>query len=103
LLRTILEEAGHEVLAEAANGLDGFDLFREHKPDFITLDVTMPILNGIECFKMILNAEPAANVIMVTSVGKDSLAAEAMEIGAKAVLVKPVEKKDVLEKISALA
>ncbi|MCL2203534.1 MAG: response regulator [Defluviitaleaceae bacterium] len=102
LLKTIVEDAGHEVIAEASNGLDGYDKYRALKPDFITLDVTMPILNGIECLKMILNANDAANVIMVTSVGKDSLVAEAMKIGAKAVIVKPIEKSEVLSKINAL-
>jgi two-component system chemotaxis response regulator CheY len=102
LLKTILEEAGHEVVGEATNGLDGYDMYRHHKPDFITLDVTMPILNGIECLKKIMHSGEGANAIMVTSVGKEKLIAEAKSIGAKAVLVKPIEKKDVLNVINSL-
>jgi CheY-like chemotaxis protein len=102
LLKTILEEAGHEVVAEATNGLDGYDMYRQHKPDFITLDVTMPILNGIECLKKIMKTDDDAKAIMVTSVGKEKLINEAMAIGAKAVLVKPIEKKDVLNVVNSL-
>ena len=96
LLKSILEEAGHEVIAEATNGLEGYDKFRQLKPDVITLDVTMPILNGVECLKKILGIQPEAKVVMVTSVGKESLIEEARSLGAKAVIVKPIEKKDVL-------
>jgi len=102
LLKSILEEAGHEVIAEASNGLDGFDKYRQLSPDVITLDVTMPILNGIECLKKILDTNPDAQVIMVTSVGKESLIEEARALGAKAVIVKPIEKKDVLAEIEKL-
>ena len=102
LLRTILEEAGHEIVDEATNGLDGFDKYRTVKPDIITLDVTMPILNGVECLKKILGYDPNAKVMMVTSVGKDSLVEEAMSIGAKTVIVKPIEKKDVLARVDRL-
>ncbi|MCL2187353.1 MAG: response regulator [Defluviitaleaceae bacterium] len=102
LLRTTLEAAGHEILDEATNGLDGFDKYRALKPDIITLDVTMPILNGIECLKLILAADPNAVVIMVTSVGKESLVEEALEIGAKAVIAKPIDQNVVLERLGKL-
>ena len=96
LLKSILEDAGHEILAEGANGLEGFDLYRVHKPDIITLDITMPVQTGIECLKNIMTKFPDAKVIMVTSVGKDNMVKEALSLGAKAYLVKPLEEYDVL-------
>ena len=96
LLRSILENAGHEVLAEGSNGLEGFDLYREHRPDVITLDINMPINNGIRCLENIITNFPDAKVIMVTSIGKDVHVEKAMSLGAKAYLVKPLEEYDVL-------
>ena len=95
LLKNILESAGHEILAEGSNGLEGFDLYREHKPDIITLDITMPVQNGIDCLKNIIKHYPDAKVILVTSVGKDKLVDEAMSSGAKAFLIKPLDEVDV--------
>jgi len=102
LLRTLLESEGHTVVGEGANGLEGYDLYAEHKPDVITLDVTMPLVNGVGCLKNIIKNFPDARVVMVTSVAKDSLIEETMQIGAKAVMVKPVEKKEALSVIREL-
>jgi len=101
-LKNILIKAGHDVVAEGANGLEGFDLYREHKPDVITLDVVMPMVTGMECLKQIMDLSPEAKVVMVTSVGKDNLAEEAKQLGAKAVIVKPIKEEDVLSVVNPL-
>jgi len=101
-LKGILENNGHKVVAEGSNGLEGLYLYNKHKPDAITLDVIMPEVTGLDCLKQIIEADPNANVVMVTSVGKDNLAAQAKEIGAKAIIVKPIDEQLVLEVVASL-
>jgi two-component system chemotaxis response regulator CheY len=66
-LRTILERNGHEVIAEATNGEDAIHLFDLHQPDLVTMDITMPILNGIEAVKQIMTAHAEASIIVISA------------------------------------
>ncbi len=88
-LKSILQDLGHEIIAEGANGLEGYDLYIQNKPDLIFLDVTMPVLNGIECLKKIRAQCPDVKAIFVTSVDKSKTQMEAIELGALGYLSKP--------------
>jgi two-component system chemotaxis response regulator CheY len=101
-IKNLVEEAGHEVVAEAANGLEGYDMYAQHKPDIATLDVTMPLLGGIDCLKHILKEFPDAKVVLISSVGKEKLIAEALQIGAKYFLTKPLDKDEATKVINSL-
>jgi two-component system chemotaxis response regulator CheY len=101
-ISNLIEEAGHEVVAEAANGLEGYDMYVQHKPDIATLDVTMPLMGGIGCLKHILEEDPKAKVVLISSVGKEKLIAEALQIGAKHFLTKPLDKEAALTVINSL-
>ena len=102
ILKNILIEAGHEVVAEASNGIEGEAMYFEHKPDIVTLDNVMPDENGIDCLKNIMAKDPNAKIIMVSSVGKEKTIIEELKIGAKQFLTKPFEKDDVLHVINAV-
>jgi len=91
-LRRILERDGHKVEAEGSDGVEGYDLYVEHKPDVITLDVTMPGENGLECLKRIKRDYPAARVIMVSSVDKLHYKKESLMEGAMHYLTKPFDE-----------
>ena len=101
-LKNILTGAGHEVVAEGSTGLEGFDLYNQHKPDIITLDMIMPVFSGLDCLKKLMEVEPEAKVVMVTSVGKDSFIEEAMSVGAKAVILKPIQEAGVLSVVESV-
>ena len=101
-LREVLENVGYTVVAEGKNGVEGLQLYEEHKPDIITLDMVMPICTGMECLKLIKEKYPDAKVIMVTSVSKDSLMEDAKALGAQATIVKPFEQQDILETVAAV-
>ena len=101
-LKNILVKAGHEVVAEGADGVEGYELYLEHKPDIITLDMVMPISNGLDCLQKVVRACPEASAVMVTSVGKDNFIDEAMSLGAKAVIIKPIQESEVLAVIGSL-
>lgn len=99
VLRTILEEAGHTVLGEAVNGDDGFKKCKEFKPEIVTLDITMPVLDGIEALQIIKTRYPEIKVIMVTAAGQNTKMVEAVKYGADDFIAKPFEAEQILASI----
>ena len=95
ILKNILEECGHEVIAEADNGDDGYIKYREVKPDVVTMDITMPKMDGIECLKVIKHYDAEAKVVMVTAAGQKEKMLEAVKNGAGEFITKPFEKSDI--------
>ena len=102
ILKDILVEAGHEVVAEAVNGVEGEEMYFKHKPDIVTLDNVMPDAEGKDCLQNIIAKDPDAKVIMVSSVGKENLVIEELKMGAKNYIVKPVEKENVLAVVASV-
>jgi two-component system chemotaxis response regulator CheY len=105
-LRSIMEMLGHEVVAEAINGFDGIEKFKQFKPEIVTMDVTMPevngISNGVEAVKYIVQEDENAVVIMVTAHGEESKVMQSIEYGALGYVLKPItgEKiKNALKKV----
>lgn len=101
-LRTMLEEANHEVVAEAVNGQEGIEKYREFKPDIVTMDITMPILGGIDAVSEIMLENPDARIIMVTAAGQKTNVVEALRRGAADFIQKPFESSviiSVIEKV----
>ena len=96
ILRNILEENNYEVLAEATNGEDGFDKYQELQPDFVTLDITMPVMDGIETLTKIKEFDPEAVVIMVTAAGQKQKMLEAIKLGAAEFVTKPFETGQII-------
>lgn len=102
ILRGILENAGYEIVAEATNGQEGYDKYVELKPDVVTMDVTMPVLDGIEALKKIVGDYPDAKVVMVTAAGQKTKLVEAVQNGAKEFVTKPFDPellKVIIEKV----
>jgi two-component system chemotaxis response regulator CheY len=98
LLKQLLED-DHEVVGEAENGVEAVELYNELDPDVVTMDVVMPIRNGIEATAEIKGDNPNASVIMCTSVGQEEKMREAVEAGADGYITKPFQKPNVLEAI----
>ncbi len=104
-LTTSLEKMGHKVVAQAKSGKEAVAFYEEYKPDIVTMDITMPVMNGIEALKKIRSQYHDAKVIMVTSHGEEKLVMEAISNGAKGYILKPItqEKLDAaLQKVSLL-
>lgn len=98
LLKQLLE-GEHEVVGEAENGVEAVELYRELGPDVVTMDVVMPIRNGIEATTEIKSMDDSASVIMCTSVGQEEKMREAVEAGADGYITKPFQKPNVLQAI----
>ncbi len=101
-IKNILEKAGHEVVGEAADGRDVLPVYVNTKPDLVTMDISMPIIDGIEALKTIVKNFPNAKVIMVSALGQKAQVLEAIKLGAKSYVVKPIETDKFLEIIRKL-
>ena len=99
ILRRILEEAGHTVLAEAVNGEEGYLKYQELKPDLVTLDITMPKMDGLEALRLIKKYDENAIAIMITAAGQKEKMILAIKSGAADFISKPYEGNDVLSVI----
>lgn len=95
-LKSILEENGFEVVGEAKNGIEGIQKYRELNPDIVTMDITMPVMDGINSLKEIKNINPNANIVMVSSMGEESVICEAVSVGANSFIVKPFNDQSVM-------
>jgi two-component system chemotaxis response regulator CheY len=104
VLKKIILQSGHEVIAEAANGDDAITQFQNAKPDLVLMDIVMPpgtkAKDGIEALKQIVTTNPAAKVVMCSSMGQQALIAEALKAGAKDFVVKPFQPQKVMEVLS---
>lgn len=102
ILRHILEEAGYAVVAEATDGEEGIAAYMQYKPDVITLDITMPNMDGIEALREILSVDRNARAIMISAAGQQQKIIEALKIGAEKFITKPFEPSDVLVDIDGM-
>ena len=102
ILRGLLEESGHEVVAEAENGQEGVDKYKEFNPDITTLDITMPVMDGLEALTKIKEYDKNAKVIMVTAAGQQNKMVEAIKNGASEFVTKPFEKENILKIIDKM-
>lgn len=96
ILKRILVDNGHEVVAEAADGTTAVELAHKHKPDLVTMDLTMPQMNGIEATRRIHAEDPAIPIVMVSALGQHELIADAVQAGAVDFIVKPFDSGKVL-------
>jgi two-component system, chemotaxis family, chemotaxis protein CheY len=98
-LGNMLTSSGHTVVGEAENGAEAVKKYRELQADLVTMDITMPEMDGIEAAKKILNEYPKAKIIMCSAMGQQKIVVEAIECGAKDFIVKPFDEVRVVDAI----
>lgn len=96
------KEEDYLVVAEAENGIEAVEKYKEHNPDIVTMDIVMPEMTGIEALKEIMGMDSDANVIMCSALGQDSLVMEALDAGAKDFIVKPFQPEKVLDVVTRI-
>jgi two-component system chemotaxis response regulator CheY len=103
-LNQILSSEGFHVVGQAEDGVQGLVLFKELHPnvDLVTMDITMPNMDGITCLEKIVSFDNGAKVIMISALGKEDLVKKALMAGAKNYIVKPLDRKKVLDRISGV-
>lgn len=90
-LCTILMENGHEVVGEAVDGSEAVLLYSELKPDLVTMDITMPRMNGVEAVNYIIKNDKNAKIIVISALNQKQLVFEALKNGAKHYVIKPID------------
>ncbi|TDA69393.1 MAG: response regulator [Clostridia bacterium] len=97
MIKDILGKNGYEVVAEAENGRRALELYQEHKPDVVTMDITMPEMDGIAAVKEIKKVDPQARIVMCSAMGQQMMVMEAIQAGARDFVVKPFQQERVLQ------
>lgn len=100
MIRDILTKNGFEVVGEAQDGAQAIEKFKELRPDLITMDITMPEMDGIAALKEIKKLDPNAKVIMCSAMGQQAMVIDAIQAGAKDFIVKPFQSDRVIEAIN---
>ncbi len=100
MLKDILGKNGYEVVGEAENGIQAVEKFKEVTPDLVTMDITMPEMDGIAAVKEIKSIDMAACIIMCSAMGQQAMVIDAIQAGAKDFIVKPFQPERVIEAVS---
>ncbi len=95
ILKKELTALGHTVVGEAKSGKEAVELYKKCSPDLVTMDITMPIMNGIDALKRIRKVYKDANIIMITSHGEEKLVMDAITSGAKGYILKPITTSEI--------
>jgi two-component system chemotaxis response regulator CheY len=101
-IKNMLSKHDYEIVGEAENGKVALAKYQELNPDIVTMDITMPEMDGLESLKNILAINPGANVIMVSAMGQESMVREAVLTGAKGFIVKPFKEDVILTALQSL-
>ncbi|MDD5900317.1 MAG: response regulator [Lachnospiraceae bacterium] len=95
ILSDVLTRMGLEVIGEAVNGEEGFLKYKELRPDIVTMDITMPVMNGLESLLLIKHEDENAKVVMITAAGQKNNLMQAVKAGAEEFLTKPLEEDEI--------
>lgn len=101
-LSNLLSSHGFTIVGMAENGQEALELYKELNPDIVTLDITMPVMDGLEALKHIMEYDPNAKVVMCSAMGQQKLVVEAIELGAKDFIVKPFDEQRVIDTLKSL-
>ncbi|UCE81543.1 MAG: response regulator [Methanobacteriota archaeon] len=101
MIRDILESHDHEIVGEAANGLEAIEKYKALKPDIVLMDILMPGMDGISAITKIIELDPSAKIIVVSALVKEALRKESMRAGAIDFVAKPFQVERLLEAVRA--
>jgi two-component system chemotaxis response regulator CheY len=101
-IKNMLEKNGYSVIGEAENGKVAVVKYNELKPDIVTLDITMPEMDGLAALKAIMQINSDAKIVMMTAMGQQGMVKEAVMSGAKGFIVKPFKEETVIAALAKL-
>lgn len=102
MLKDIFTRHGFEVVGEAENGLVAVEMYKEKRPDLVTMDITMPEMDGVAALRAIRSFDPNAQVVMCSAMGQQGMVIEAIQSGAKDFIVKPFQEDRVVEAVKKI-
>jgi len=98
----IIQQIGGEVVGEAENGEQAVQMYQQFQPDLVTMDITMPVMNGVEALTKIMEIDKNALVVMVTAIGHETIVKQSIMLGSKHFVVKPFKPTDVSQTLIAV-
>ena len=101
-IKNMLEKNGFSVVGEAENGKVAIHKYHELRPDIVTMDITMPEMDGLAALKTIMQLNPEARIVMMTAMGQQGMVKEAVMAGAKGFIVKPFKEETVISALGKL-
>ncbi len=101
-VKRALEPEGFELVGQAFNGQEGLELVSVLKPDAIVLDITMPIMDGIQTAEHLLRRDPATKIVIMSAMGDEELVNKARRIGVKFFLTKPFKPEELVTCIRSI-
>lgn len=102
MLKEILVDHGYEIAGEAENGNEAVEKYQELHPDIVTMDITMPEMDGIDAVKRILAINANAKIVMCSAMGQQNLVMKSLEAGARDFVVKPFEPERIIQTLESL-
>ncbi len=100
---SILKRSGMTVLGEAENGMEAYRMYRQLKPDIVLMDITMPVMDGLESLRAIKKYDPSATVIMCSALGQQKYLIRAIQLGARDFILKPFQPERIVSAINKAA
>ncbi len=102
-LKNVLEKNGYDVVGEAEDGLQAVEMYQQLNPALVTMDITMPNMNGVDAIKEIMKIDAGAKIVVVSAMGQKSVVIEALNAGARDFIVKPFQPDRILEALQKVA
>jgi two-component system chemotaxis response regulator CheY len=99
-LKKMLEANGFEVVGQAADGVDAVEKYKIFKPDLVTMDITMPKMDGVEALAEIMAYDSNAKVVMLSALGQENIVKRTIVFGAKTFIVKPFKEEHVVKTLN---
>ncbi|GAU77487.1 response regulator [Fusibacter sp. 3D3] len=95
-LKKILTDVGHTIVAEAQNGKEACAQYEKYRPDLVTMDISMPVMTGVEATKAIVSKFPDAVIVMISALNQKKMVYDALKNGAKHYIIKPIDQEKVI-------
>lgn len=103
ILKNMLEKNNYIVIGEAVDGKEAVKKYFKLKPDVVTMDITMPRLNGLDAMKQILKKDPKAKILMCSAMGRNDFQIEAVKHGAIGFITKPFNEEQIISQLDSIA
>lgn len=102
IIKDVIKSMGHEILAEADNGTDGIEAYRQYRPDFITMDITMGGMDGMNAVNEIRGIDPASKIIIISALNETVIRSMDNSVSAAVFLTKPFEKEALMNAVNTV-
>ena len=102
MIKDTLSKNGYTDIVEANNGQVAITAYSAEKPDLVIMDITMPVMDGLEALRQIRQMDPGANIIMCSAMGQESMVVDALKQGAKDFIVKPFKADRIMKTVKSI-